>query len=570
MKSIKKTFSVLLIFSLSTTLWMLPLLVDRMGFIVDMKLHYQWAHAFQQSFSERNWIPRWNNFSHEGMGDATFSHIHPLFYYITTWLDIILNDLWKSMRWVVAFSHFSLGIILFKFCKKWAPFSSALAAGLIGQWIPFWTVQLLAMQQYPALLSLPFAAITLGLSVFARPQLSWVILASLALSATILSHILMGFMTIVCISLPILLTTTRNFLYPKNTNSKRETLSHLISWCFCVLFSILICSWYLLPAFFDRNLISSQGWNLGDTVNSTLNWRNNFSFSITEPYHDHSTKIFLLWLLPLPAIAISIAHIFWQFNNKKSEKLRSLQPWLHIFKYVIFSFFFSSALSWPFWYFSSTLQQLQFPWRFVGLMSLASAFLIAGPAFNRSKKGWRASYNILGIILITFPISIFYITNTLTTGESAKPNASWLVGEYGQPEYFPAGVPFTWRKEIDFINSCKIDSLNCITIKNQSHFKKWKVKHQAAHNQLLPVFSHPGWSLYVDGQKEKFQTNINTGLVEITLTPGIHEVEMRWQGTQWQKRGNQISLLTLLFIILFWIFLLIKPSIHKKNLSAYF
>lgn len=263
MKNILKTPGIWFIFLISSTLWMIPLIVDRAGSTVDIKLHYQWANAFQQAIKEGEWIPHWNNLSNEGLGDATFSHIHPLFYYITTWFDLIFNDLWTSMRWVLFSAHWALGLIIFHFCKSQTSRISALLSALLAQWMPFFSIQLLMLQQYPTLLALPWAALVICLSVKANLQARWIIATSVALCGLILSHILIGFITILCITLGMITMLIINYKKHRKSEIKKSQTINLVAWNVSVTLSLLFCAYYLVPAVLDRNLISQQGWNLG-------------------------------------------------------------------------------------------------------------------------------------------------------------------------------------------------------------------------------------------------------------------------------------------------------------------
>lgn len=559
-KTILKSPSIWFILALSSVLWMFPLIVDRMGATVDMKLHYQWANAFQRSIEEGEWIPHWNNLSNEGLGDATFSHIHPLFYYITTWFDVIFNDLWTSMRWVLFSAHWALGLIVFHFCKSWTTQISAVFAALLAQWMPFFSIQLLMLQQYPTLLALPWAALVLGLSVKARLQARWIIITSAALCGLILSHILIGFITILCITLGMCAMFFINFKKHRKIEIKKSSAISLAGWNFSVALSLLFCAYYLAPAVLDRNLISQQGWNLGAIINSSFGWKNHFSFSLTESYKDHFAKLLFLWLTPLPSLASASIYFFWWRGSKKNGSTSITTPSEKFWVYAFFSLFFSSALSWPLWYFSSTLQQLQFPWRFLALLSLAGAFLAASPAFRLSRTNPRPGYAMLVVALLTFPLSFLCITNTLKSGASTAPNPSWLTGSYGQPEYLPANVPPTWRNAMGTNKPCQTGSPSCSTVRNESHDKEWRVTNKTAGAHLFPVFFHPGWQAYVDDKGTPLEADAKTGFAKIALPAGTHSVEMRWNGTQAQQWGERISL----FMLFLTSFLVIIKKVQRR------
>ena len=72
----------LIVFVLSSVIWATPLMLNKFAWMIDLHVHYQWAAQFEQAIREEVWVPRWAALSHEGLGDATFLHIHPLYYYL--------------------------------------------------------------------------------------------------------------------------------------------------------------------------------------------------------------------------------------------------------------------------------------------------------------------------------------------------------------------------------------------------------------------------------------------------------------------------------------------------------
>lgn len=290
---------------------------------------------------------------------------------------------------------------------------------------------------------------------------------------------------------------------------------------------------------------------------------------MTESYKDYSAKLLFLWLTPLPGVASASIYIFWLRNRKNNKNTSIISPSEKILTYAVFSFFFSSAFSWPLWYFSSTLQQLQFPWRFLALLSLAAAFLTASPAFRLSRTNPWPGYAILVVALLTFPLSFLCITNTLKTGTSTVPNPSWLTGSYGQPEYLPAKVPPEWRNAMGANKPCQAKSPSCSPVRNESHEKEWRVTNKTAGAHLFPVFFHPGWQAYVDEKNITLEADAETGFAKIVLPAGTHSVEMRWNGTQAQQWGEKISLFMLFLTSLLVIVRKVQRRLHAGNSRSF-
>lgn len=79
----------LAICAMTVLLWLYALATLRLPYQVDMLVHLRWAEQFLAALREGWLLPRWAYASIEGLGDPTFFYYQPLFYYVTSGLQLL-------------------------------------------------------------------------------------------------------------------------------------------------------------------------------------------------------------------------------------------------------------------------------------------------------------------------------------------------------------------------------------------------------------------------------------------------------------------------------------------------
>lgn len=533
--------------ALSTLLWMYPLTINQFAWVTDLTIHYQWATQFERSLHEGILVPRWNDASNSGLGDATFLHIHPLFYYLVAAVNLQTQDIWTAMRVVVAVAHWTLGAVAYRSAKGLWNSPHAWACGIAAQWMPFMALQTLFGQSFPVLLAMPLSALVAGKIASTRFTTRDALVCSLALTGTILSHVLVSFTVIVCVSLALAL----RWVYEcrlAGPSASRASFIRLTQWTGVMALSICLCAWYLVPAVLGRNLINSQAWNFSGNASPRLSWQNNFAFPWWTALQDGNTSVALQWLSPLPAFLIGTLALqyLWRMRSNTAPNGEPLPRLLGIW---LAAMFFFSAVSWPFWSLLSPFQQLQFPWRFGGVLSISASILLGCPVF-----GVRVRYLRLPLWSLLLGIAVaasgILLGQTFVGGKQSIPDASWLTGSFGQPEYLPSGVPASWSQAVKNEVLCGSADSDCQILSHTAHHKIFQYDAEAAQGRSLPVFFHPGWQAVLDGQQllRAFPAP-HTGLLKITTPAGAHSIDVVWVGTRWEHLGAAVSLFGVLALL---------------------
>lgn len=322
-----------------------------------------------------------------------------------------------------------------------------------------------------------------------------------------------------------------------------------------ILWSIALCAFFLLPAFFEKNLTTvstmTQGYFSYIIHFTTLRelfisrfW--GYSGSMWGPLDGLSFQIGLIQFI-VPAV------VFFMALFKRNTQHRFL---IMIFSLVaLFSLFLTHSKSTFIWQLFTFMAYFQFPWRFLGL-SLFSLAFVSGGLVSLIKNNLKIPV-VIGLIITTIALNYSYFREDLwypKLQDADKLGGSELIRQsaaglkdywpkYSQkfPETFAPSVPVVLEGEVDFIKYFK-NSHNAT-----AYFSV--TTPEALFN--LPIVYFPNWELIIDNQKSDYQIDKELGLIQISLPEGQHSLTLDFKNTPLRTVSNILSLLAATcFIIL--------------------
>ncbi len=553
----------LTVFVLSSVIWSAPLMLNRFAWIADFFVHYQWAAQFESAIHEGFFVPRWATMSHEGLGDATFLHIHPLYYYLVTGINAVVGNLWISMKLVVVCSHIVLGCGIYGLIYRKLGRGPALLAGLSAQWLPYHFFLINYSQAFPTILAIAIAGLVLAAVFGDYPEPIWIPLVSFLIAGVVIAHILIAFTLLVSLSLSLLFSALAN-----GTRNKRN-FGFLVFWSIAAMLGLGLSGWYWIPALFGRYMINPNGWDL-QLLLPQLSWNRNFIFPFITALTEGSTSVAILWLSPLPLVLISL---YAAIRSKTRQVNFPIEYNREIFSIVLraslISLFLSCGLSWPIWRLLPIFHQLQFPWRFLGVSGLASAILIGSIFGLTGLSPWPKRIAILSFICC-LSATLLLAAQTFHGGKTVVADEQWLVGDFGQPEYLPSGVPATQSRKNDGKFLCRKPDERCSVMLNASHEKTYKVELGEPATIEFPIYFHPGWRATIEGKTIAVKINNTNGLVEASMPTGVNIVRIFWEGTWLEKIGAWLSVISLFLVIMSPTIVRSLPGRLPKKLSQSF
>ncbi len=227
------------------------------------------------------------------------------------------------------------------------------------------------------------------------------------------------------------------------------------------------------------------------------------------------------------------------------------------------------------------LRYLQFPWRFLSLVSIGSSILIGSllllPLKRREIAIWPhlMGVGIVGVLMAcslpNLPIEPMAIPNDsvpLSEGEVNLAtmaqydylNGLWVRlwgGTWGF-EYLPAWVKEA-RKEI-FLPLAKPSvpmpilspaDIPSVTLGRQGPLDKvLSVETEKGMKLIFHTFYFPHWRIYIDGEKKEPYPSGRLGLLTVDLPPGHHRILVRFEDTPSGRIGGIVSSLSILAVLL--------------------
>ena len=336
-----------------------------------------------------------------------------------------------------------------------------------------------------------------------------------------------------------------------------------------------LSSFYLLPAIFEQQFINIDNlrsgnfdfhkhfvypqqlityvWGYGG---STQGLNDNMSFQVGLIQWT-ILALSLLILIKIAALSASwrIARndvIARSQTTKQSKQGSKGTPWkaayLSLFLLAsFFGLFMMMETSTPVWETFKFLQFLQFPWRYFMIISFSTAVL-SGLLLSLVKKTSLAS-----AIVFIVSITVLYLYSAYLKPEEWLPKDYYSdenikVRGYFEPGYNPLGVEQVPTQEIPRYQANQDTQVQELLLKDN----QLKLSINTPKPFVLTINSHffPGWKVYIDEKETKITPSKSYWFLEIEVPEGKHIVEAKFTDTPVRVLANQISLGTVLGLLI--------------------
>lgn len=482
-------------------------------------------------------------------GYPLFNYYAPLPYYVGEIFYLISGNLIFSVKMMFTISFLGSYIFMFLLARKfWGNLGGVLSA-VFYSFAPYHAVnfyvrgamgEMWAMMVFPAILW-----------SFVKLQEKTGV-ANLGLSALFLAVLFSSHNLSTMLFLPI--TVIWIFILFFNKRAKKFLFYSFLA----VLLAAALSAFYLLPAVFEKNLVHvdtttygyfsytehfkgfkkllGRSWGYGSSIREVPGGeRDGLSYQIGWIH-------LLGWIL-----ALYVAKRFWYL--KKSLSL------IIIFSSIVISFasFMINPRSEFIWKAVEPLKFLQFPWRFLLLITLFISFVAGSTALLKSKK-------IIILLVATVTVLNFFYFRPEKFIEVS--NQELLSGEHWDRQikrsifdYLPifAKEPpaelATQRYQILTGDSSIKD------FQQGTNWFRFKTETQTHSIIRLSQYYFPEWRIIVDGIAVPIEYKDNTlGLMTVILGEGKHDIEGRLHDTPVRVISNFITMLTLAIMALVFMF----------------
>ena len=392
----------------AASLLVLPMIISGIPSGNDLQHHFRFALGFQEGLSNGVVFPGWNEQANLGFGDLGLRFYPPLSY-------LILNAfVWFTGDWytgsILTFLFFFLvgGVGVYFWTSEWFTRPAAVFGAIIYISLPYHVNQIynaFFFAEFAAAAFIPFCFWLVD-RICKKPDLQNAAFLGLAYSGVVLTHLPTGLMLSVGMTVYALFGLSRTGLFRK--------FAALVSG---IVIGLSISAFYLIRLLTEADYLRHAQ---ADFTNYDYDFNRNFLLSYFHAfgtdYLDRSLWFGDLMLALTLVVAIAFASVFYASKTERTDV-----PVLAASGLLLFSLFFATPVSSVVWSNVPLLAKIQFPFRWMGLITLAASFLVAagyGPARGYFRRIQRAKA-ILPFALITLSLSftIFQIIRPARTIE---------------------------------------------------------------------------------------------------------------------------------------------------------
>lgn len=495
----------------------------------DSMQHYQFALTIHDSIVSGEIYPSFAETPNRGFGDVALRFYPPFSYYVLSVIYIFVED-WYFAALIAFFLVFWVGGIGIYFWAKeeFSPQQSILAAG-IYTFAPYHLNQIynnFLFAEFSATAVIPFCF--LFLTRVCRKGGKWDVLGlAIAYALLILTH------------LPLTIIGSITFAVYALFLLRKENFISTVPKLFLAVISALA-----LSAFYWSRMITELAWikhALPQYFSATWDYSNNFLFKPenTLNFRDDVSSLWLADLMLLAILLISIPTVVILIRKRFAVSKFVLAVSAGFFTAVLMT----TPLSKFIWDNFGFLQKVQFPWRWMGIISAFGA-LFASIGIIRASEMLKDSKNILlplglGTVLLVFVFTSAFIMKGAVY--HSRDEFSQQMQNLSGAESFDCWWTI-WTNKSAFEQTEKVlAGSREINIQNWSATEKvFSVSSGEAAVAKAAIFYYPHWKAAVNGQSVEILPTEN-GLISFPVPAEMSEVYLHFEEPRHVRLAFYIS-----------------------------
>jgi uncharacterized membrane protein len=369
----------------------LPILLKGIPYGPDTLAFYRICISFHQALRQGDWFPSWVATSFGGYGDLSVRFYPPLTFYAAALFHAVTGNWYTASLLMITLFSFTgaLGVYFWAsslIMRKWAIVSAAVFC-----FLPFHVTELYTAFMFPQFAAAGFLAFSLGCveRICQQRECNYLYVAGLGAAYGLL----------ILTNLPLTVIGSLTLaLYSCLRLSRGQIISQLSALIVGAILGLLSSGFFLIK------VLTETKWLSGDK-NSYRGWydySNNFLMS-------SGPEGSALWLVNLIAVLTLVALLPSSFLLLKDHRKRYAPAVLLGFA----ALFMATPVSKPLWLIIPKLAEVQFPWRWLSVVTIVCA-LLAGVAFPHWLAMARSRYRPVALIafstlLIAITFSMFQL-----------------------------------------------------------------------------------------------------------------------------------------------------------------
>ena len=473
-----------------------------------------------------------------GYGYPIFNFYAPLPYYLGALLYLSGLDLIIAAKMMFIIGSLLAGIFMYILVQSQAGPAVAIASSLFYLYAPYHAVNMYvrgAVGEYYAYAFLPL--LFFGIAGIFKKGFKFLFAGALGLAAIILSHNILGLITVYFLFLTLVILLIL-FFY------KKISVRVLISFIIIILLGISLSSFFILPAVFEKDYT---------LVNSLTAGGSN--------YRNHFVSIVQLWDSPwgfggsvsglMDGLSFKIGKFHILASLLALFLLQKRQFYFSLTVFVIFllSVFMMTEESSFIYSLLPYFNFIQYPWRFLNFVVFSIPLLLISlnNIQNRLIKTLLIFFLASAVVLINHKyFSVQYIypltENDYLSSRELQFKISGISDEYLPPDLVPPKIENEIAK--DLIQGEKV---KLAILENETRYKSLNFFVDREVQVKTNIAFFPGWQASVDNKK--IPIDKEDGFVTVNLPAGRHKLEFNFKNTPVRTVSNTISFLSLILIL---------------------
>lgn len=487
--------------------------------------------SFIKSIQDLQIPPRWSADLNYGFGSPAINFYYPLGGYLLSMLFLTGLSLEIAYKIMLGTFFIGSGLTSYVFLKKIVSRESAFGGAVIYMLSPYHFLDIYVRGHIGELIALAIAPLVLNFLFIAKEKISFrkILFTSISYALLVLSHNILALIFTILIVAYILIFS-----------SKRAILLNFLS----IVVGLGFSAYFWIPALYEGKYINSKVFVENYFANHFIELKNIFY----APWGFGPNINEIGGLAPQIGIVPFILFIVSLLGLRYREKRKPILFWSII---LLVSIFFTNQISTPIWSSIHILEQFQFPWRFMAIISFAASVLSAyGLSFVKRNS---LIYIVIGVVLLSSigyigvagfvkKTNSFYFNYPGTGAYHGETTTIWTEGDASSYPKFPIEVITGEAEVYDYTR--------------KSNLHTFRV--EAASDSVVKdnTIYYPGWRVFV-GEEEvpiQFQDANHRGIITFPVVKGSHNVQVKFSETTVRFIADLISILTVLFAAVMFLY----------------
>lgn len=514
----------------------LPAIIFGVPSNIDLSNHFRFALPFYEAIQQGNFYPGWLAESNAGYGDASFRFYPPGLYYLLAIARIVSGNWYIATLSVITLLSVIGALGVYFWARQFLPNNVAIWAGIFYALAPYHLNQLyqaFMLAEFAGAAVLPFV---MGFTERVCQRKRVIDIAGLAVSiaALVFTHLPLAVVGSLTVALYALLRIEKE---QWSATIGRVAVAGILG------LAASACYW--------TTVVAELSWIRADNIkpDPSVDFRRNFVFSTFSP---ENLNVWWMNILVFASIAM-----FWPcvmiFHRSSQPPIKSSMQRSAAFL-GLFSLFMATPLSRPIWTILTPLQQVQFPWRWLIITSIAASVALASviPVWLSMLRDKRRPLFLfaLGTIIISVAFSGSHTVREAKFFDAAQFETTLyeIPGSTSVYQWWPVWVKEPWKE----MNSLVGAGSRNVSVKSWTPEKRsFQVAAGAVNDVRVRTFFYPHWVATADNRNLKVRPDDDGALlISVPNTETLISLEFREpRRAYWAATVTVLGWLTIGFLV---------------------